>query len=121
MTIHAEYDVLRSTWVEIILGHEIEKFPEAFSDLIHELGKRYASGDQTLTGLARLKSPKTSASVPDDYPRGDVFHPYYCLLRHHGPFLSPKDEFSRIVLFPRFPPAPKPVSAFRVYGSSQGL
>ena len=115
MALHTENDLLRPSGVEVVFGHEVEKFPEAFPDLIHELGKRYASGDQTLTCLARLKSPQTPAGVPDDDPGDDVFYPYHCLLRHHDPFLSSKDELSQVVLFPQLP-APKPVSESEVYG-----
>ena len=106
--------------MEVILGHEIEEFAKAVSGLIHELRKRYASGDQTLTSLARFEVSQTPTSVPDDYPRGNAFYPYHCLLRHYSPFLYPKDEFSQVVMFPH--PNRHPNRSLRkVYGQAQGL
>lgn len=89
--IYAEQNLGRTARMQVMLYHEIQELPVAFTDLIHEFRESYAARDQTLASLTRLKFTKTAACMPD-YDSGSNILYSQTLLRHYGPFLAPQGE-----------------------------
>jgi hypothetical protein len=88
VAVYAEEHLLGTPRMEVVLHHEVQKFPAAFADLVDELREGDAARDQTLASVAGLELAKATVGVPDYDTGGDVPDPHY-LLHHEGPFLAP--------------------------------
>jgi hypothetical protein len=97
VAVHTVQDLVWASRMQVVLHHEVQKLPETFADLIHELRERDLASDQPLAGLGKLKLPQPAVGVPYYEPRDDLLDAQL-LLRQYGPFLAPKDE-----LFPTSP------------------
>jgi hypothetical protein len=72
VAVYAEHDLLGASRVQVVLHHELQKFPVAVPYLIDELREGDTARDQKLAGLARVEFPQAAVGVPDDDPGGDI-------------------------------------------------
>src|SRR5215211_211005 len=60
VAVYTEQDLLRASWVQVVVHHEVEQFFVFLPDLVHELGERDAPRDQTLARLPGVELTQTA-------------------------------------------------------------